>query len=184
VIDLPNAEANKQDEGSSVMKIVIQTQHRENYGAHDWDGKGECPQHWKMKGGNTYIVSEVSVEQSISELFWTQLETAIQSCDMYFEEYIVFSELIDNVDYVSGSYTEEWETPIYLEKDLFTEGFVALNKTINGEYGYMRKEVRCKYERWLQIDGEKKDYSSSFEFANGKILPYKESCDYLKELAA
>jgi len=170
------------------MKIVIQTQHRENYGAHDWDGKGECPQHWKMKGGNTYVVSEVSVEQSISELFWTQLETAIQSCDMYFEEYILSSELVDDVDYVSGSYdswrSEEWETPIYLEKDLFTEGFVALNKTINGEYGYMRKEVRCKYERWLQIDGEKKDYSSSFEFANGKILPYKESCDYLKELAA
>ena len=22
------------------MKLVIQTQHKENYGAHDWDGKG------------------------------------------------------------------------------------------------------------------------------------------------
>ena len=37
------------------MKIVFQTQIRENYGAHDWDGKGECPQYWKFKGGNTFV---------------------------------------------------------------------------------------------------------------------------------
>ena len=39
------------------MKLVITTQHKENYGAHDWDGKGECPQYWKFKGGDTYVVS-------------------------------------------------------------------------------------------------------------------------------
>lgn len=31
--------------------VIINTQYKENYGAHDWDGNGECPQHWKMKGG-------------------------------------------------------------------------------------------------------------------------------------
>jgi hypothetical protein len=38
------------------MKILISTQYRENYGAHDWDGKGECPQYWKFKGGDEFIV--------------------------------------------------------------------------------------------------------------------------------
>ena len=38
------------------MRLVIHTQYRENYGAHDWDGKGECPQYWKLKGGSTYVV--------------------------------------------------------------------------------------------------------------------------------
>ena len=38
------------------MKLVIQTQYKENYGYHDWDGKGECPQYWKFKGGDTYVV--------------------------------------------------------------------------------------------------------------------------------
>ena len=38
------------------MKLVIHTQFKENYGAHDWDGKGECPQYWKFKGGSTYVV--------------------------------------------------------------------------------------------------------------------------------
>ena len=31
------------------MKLHITCQYMENYGAHDWDGQGECPQHWKFK---------------------------------------------------------------------------------------------------------------------------------------
>ena len=38
------------------MKLYIFTQDLENYGAHDWDGKGEVPQYWKAKGGTDYIV--------------------------------------------------------------------------------------------------------------------------------
>lgn len=39
------------------MKLHIVTQYMENYGAHDWDGTGECPQYWKMKGGEDYFMS-------------------------------------------------------------------------------------------------------------------------------
>ena len=39
------------------MKLHIITQYMENYGAHDWDGTGECPQYWKMKGGEDYFMS-------------------------------------------------------------------------------------------------------------------------------
>ena len=38
------------------MKLYIFTQNQENYGAHDWDGEGEVPQYWKMKGSSDYIV--------------------------------------------------------------------------------------------------------------------------------
>ena len=37
------------------MKLHIVTQYMENYGAHDWDGEGECPQHWKFKGGEDFF---------------------------------------------------------------------------------------------------------------------------------
>ena len=37
------------------MKLHITTQYMENYGAHDWDGQGECPQRWKFKGGSDYF---------------------------------------------------------------------------------------------------------------------------------
>lgn len=37
--------------------ICIATyQYFENYGAHAWDGEGECPQYWKAKGGHEEIV--------------------------------------------------------------------------------------------------------------------------------
>ena len=38
------------------MKLHIYTQDQENYGAHDWDGEGECPQYWKFKGGSDFFV--------------------------------------------------------------------------------------------------------------------------------
>lgn len=41
------------------MKLVIRTQFMENYGAHNWDGEGECPQRWKMKGGSEYMITDV-----------------------------------------------------------------------------------------------------------------------------
>lgn len=37
------------------MKLHIVTQYMENYGAHDWDGVGECPSYWKFKGGEDYF---------------------------------------------------------------------------------------------------------------------------------
>ena len=40
------------------MKLLITTQTYENYGAHDWDGVGECPQYWKAKGGSDYVVKK------------------------------------------------------------------------------------------------------------------------------
>ena len=39
-----------------MAKLLIQTQVYENYGAHDWNGEGECPQYWKAKGGSDYVL--------------------------------------------------------------------------------------------------------------------------------
>ena len=39
-----------------LVASLITTQYRENYGAHDWDGTGECPQYWKNKGGYDYMI--------------------------------------------------------------------------------------------------------------------------------
>ena len=36
------------------MKLHISTQVYENYGWHNFDGKGACPQRWKAKGGSDY----------------------------------------------------------------------------------------------------------------------------------
>lgn len=48
---------------SDKYRLVIGTQYEENYGAHDWDGQGECPQYWKFKGGNDYVVASFTVSE-------------------------------------------------------------------------------------------------------------------------
>ena len=52
---------------SAVRDVVISTQVMENYGAHDWDGEGECPQYWKPKFGDDYIVTDVPASVSNEE---------------------------------------------------------------------------------------------------------------------
>jgi len=50
------------------MIVVIDTQFMENYGAHDWDGHGECPQYWKMKGGSSYKVLNVPADADLQSV--------------------------------------------------------------------------------------------------------------------
>ena len=47
---------NDNNQSTTRKWFSITTQYRENYGAHDWDGTGECPQYWKNKGGETFHV--------------------------------------------------------------------------------------------------------------------------------
>lgn len=73
------------------MKLHIQTQIQENYGAHDWDGTGSCPQYWKFKGGNDYMYrlgANVRSEEGLKELveyFRPQIEMDNEG----FREYII-----------------------------------------------------------------------------------------------
>ena len=59
---------------STSYRLVIYTQTYENYGAHDWDGKGECPQRWKAKGGSEYHLPI----QNITTACHTQLHQLVQ----------------------------------------------------------------------------------------------------------
>jgi len=77
-----------------MMKIVIATQYHENYGAHDWDGKGQCPQYWKAKGGSEYVVSrKLTYNESIdTKLVDSIVKAAIEKVcyrNNYSEEYAI-----------------------------------------------------------------------------------------------
>jgi hypothetical protein len=93
------------------IRVVIQTQIKENYGAHDWDGTGVCPQGWKFKGGDTYIV-QADASEIQSAAFWDTLHACVTECNDYFEEYIVGETIVDLVDFNESDYVEEWEQPI------------------------------------------------------------------------
>ena len=88
------------------IRVVIQTQIKENYGAHDWDGTGECPQGWKFKGGDTYIV-QADVAEIQSAAFWDALHACVTECNDYFEEYIIGESIVDLVDFNESDYVEK-----------------------------------------------------------------------------
>ena len=81
------------------MMLVIRTQVHENYGAHDWDGKGECPQYWKAKGGSEYKVLGLPVDVDFQEVF-NIARSSVEISDNYFEEYVI-DWSIENDRYLS-----------------------------------------------------------------------------------
>ena len=162
------------------MIIVVHTQYKENYGAHDWDGQGECPQYWKFKGGSTYFVTDVSVAQAQEPAFWDSIHEAIEFSDHYQAEYILSTELVDEVDFVQSNYIDSWDSAKILR--LSDGRFRATETQVNGYMSGMRKEIAKVHKAWWQVNGREEDYQSSIEFVDGVILPYGEACERLAEL--
>lgn len=80
-----------------MAKLLIQTQVYENYGAHDWDGKGACPQYWKAKGGNDYIVKKFRGDATTAVM---ALRSQVEQDDNYFREHIIDFSIVKD-DYLT-----------------------------------------------------------------------------------
>ena len=141
------------------MKLVINTQYRENYGSHDWDGKGECPQYWKFKGGSTYVVPNILGE---SPDILKRVRPLIEYGNYGSEEYILDYEIVEN----NAKVCEDWEsvTQIFITEDKVT----ALKVIDNREDGWMRDEILEKTESWTMMpEHERKDYSATYLMRDG-----------------
>ena len=82
------------------MILVIDTQFQENYGAHDWDGLGACPQRWKFKGGSSYKVTNVPNGIDM-DLVVGLVRGEIEKSNDYCREYILGHHVEDD-DYLSA----------------------------------------------------------------------------------
>jgi hypothetical protein len=80
-----------------MAKLLITTQVYENYGAHDWDGVGECPQYWKAKGGNDYVVKKFKDFSAVSETVMA-LRSQIECDNEGFRETIIGWEIVGDND--------------------------------------------------------------------------------------
>ncbi len=79
-----------------MAKLLITTQVYENYGAHDWDGVGECPQYWKAKGGNDYVVKKFKDINKVTETVMALRGQIEQDNDAFRETIIDWSIVGDN----------------------------------------------------------------------------------------
>lgn len=78
----------------TTARLIVTTQYYENYGAHTWDGKGECPQYWKPKGGSEYLIAEITLDEAVrGEAYLKSLVNtaapSIEANDDYNHEYII-----------------------------------------------------------------------------------------------
>jgi hypothetical protein len=101
---------------SNSIIVVISTQFRENYGAHDWDGTGYCPQHWKSKGGDTYFIN-ASANDIASTQWWVDVKHSIEHSSAYSAEYIISESVVDLIDFREEDHIEFWESAIYASVD-------------------------------------------------------------------
>jgi hypothetical protein len=84
------------------MQLLITTQVQENYGAHDWDGKGTCPQYWKFKGGNDYKYDLGSVARNADALaeLVEYFRGQIEEDNDYYRNHIIGWEVVAD-DYLT-----------------------------------------------------------------------------------
>jgi hypothetical protein len=108
------------------MMLVIRTQFMENYGAHDWDGQGECPQYWKMKGGSEYKITNVPLNVDYQEVVsMANVETDNIGCREYILDWSLEAD-----DYLSWFEKSQLE---YDGKVTCAEPIIEYSE-LNGEY--------------------------------------------------
>lgn len=81
------------------MKLLITTQNYENYGAHDWDGTGECPQYWKAKGGSDYVLKNFTDFNKVTETVMA-LRSQVEENSDYYRSTIIDWEIVAD-DYLT-----------------------------------------------------------------------------------
>jgi hypothetical protein len=79
------------------LKLLITTQVYENYGAHDWDGKGTCPSYWKAKGGSDYVVKRFKGDPTTAVM---ALREQIEEDNDHYRETIIDFRLVKD-DYLT-----------------------------------------------------------------------------------
>ena len=154
-----------------MQTLVIHTQYRENYGAHDWDGKGECPQYWKFKGGSTYFVTDLTTNQinKIASEGIPTLSTLIEYSNEASEEYILDWEIRDlgkNGD-GRGPICEPWETPVefYWKDNMWN---CRTHHTPSPEDSHWNSAIIGKAEQWTPLNEQERiDYACQYKTVNG-----------------
>jgi hypothetical protein len=150
------------------MKLVISTQYRENYAAHNEDFvPGVSEDYWKFKGGSTYVVENINPPsaRNIEMDGIPTLTALIENRNESFEEYILDYDIVEDDAVVCG----EWETPYVLEYDTDIKRWRATKFTFNGDMGYMKDGIVSKTESWLVTseDTGREDYKALYTMSDG-----------------
>lgn len=136
-----------------MLNLIIQTQYKENYAAHNEDYvHGVSESYWKFKGGSTYLITDVDF---LNTEYLQGLVDATAFIHSYENsasmEYVLDWELIDEENL--SDHIEHWESPYILEKNEKGQ-WTSKKVTENGDMGYMRSEILSRVQVWTYENGK------------------------------
>ena len=148
-----------------MKKLVIQTQYKENYAAHNEDYvHGVSAPHWKFKGGSTYVLLNCDSDVDLADIE-AMVSPYITDSNEYVEEYILDTSVVD----YNAKVCEDWESVTQFR--IMEDGSIYFMKvTDNREFGYMKSEILERIETWtgcLDSDSGRNDYKVEFLMEDG-----------------
>ena len=155
-----------------MKKLVIQTQYKENYAAHN-EGyvHGVSAPHWKFKGGSTYVLINCGSDVDLADVE-AMVSPYITDSNEYVEEYILDTSVVD----YNAKVCEDCESVTQFR--FMEDGSIYFMKvTDNREFGYMRSEILEKTETWtgcLDSDTGRKNYKVEFLMEDGDFCNSQE----------
>lgn len=147
--------------------LVITTQHRENYAAHNSDYKhGVDEAHWKFKGGSIYYVRDITDGQraKIESGGIPTLTGLIENRSEAFEEYVI------SVDFVEPGMRicDHWEIPTEFYWDDVQRIWRASTHHTPGDETFWNSQIISRAEQWQPLPGGvRHDYECQFKTKDG-----------------
>jgi hypothetical protein len=130
------------------MKFILtaRTQFEENYGAHAWEGKGECPQYWKCKGGEEIVlakldVSEASVGKKGLEKIVNDHKHLVEYKNDYEAEYLIGWEIESEKDWKNRHFKEQRDYERFCDKYTWPK---HINKVLED-----REKSEERHKAWM-----------------------------------
>ena len=149
------------------MKLVIYTQIRENYAAHNgFTGEN----HWKCKGGETYIVPNLTAEhvRKIKDKGIPTLASLIEDLNESFEEYIIDYVILED----DAKAHEDYEAPYILK---YLDGKWVSTRVQEGrDWGFHESIVSCTKTYTMVAGGEKEDFKTLYTLVDGRTMDREE----------
>lgn len=150
------------------MHLVIDTQYMENYGE---PGRP----HWKAKGGDTYVVRDLTAAQAMDMAFIRNVFARIEYSNEMSEEYVLNWEIRDG-EFVQSP--ESWQAPIFISVE--GDQFVATETIVNDDFQF-RQEIAVKHSKWNMLPQSKRNgYEVHYTLRNGRVVDEAGLIQFLK----
>ena len=161
-----------------MQKLVIHTQYRENYAAHnDGYNHGVDQPHWKFKGGTTYVFPNFQDFNNVNDIV-ARVTDMITFSHEAAEEYVLNWSIVPQ----SEKICEDWDTPIVLS--FYNDDIIAIKITDNREGGWMRDEILELTETWtLSPENERHNYKGEYLMNDGEFVAHEGLRQWLRDAA-